>query len=363
MIETPFNAPGGMTPVERVSRALAYEDVDRIPFEAAHFFSDEFLRAWAQDKGVPKATKKDLDAWYGTDVAEVAADHSPWPTRAKTLESTSDYFVEVDGFGQTRKFVRGMPFWQPIAFALTEKSQLDALPFDPPTLEARYEGLVREVAEVRDRMWTRIKVGGPYSRSKWMRGELQFLMDLVEDPPFVRDLVGRVTDLVIAVGLESIRRAALPPTGIHIHDDMASLRGMIFSPRIFEAFFFEPYARMCAAFHRAGVRVFYGGEGNVREVFGMLLEAGIDGFLCMELRAGMDMVALREQYGDDVIFFGNLCNTVTLPSGDRDRIRAEVARQMTAARRGGCVVGPSHLIGGDVSVESYEWMVEAIRET
>ncbi len=361
-IESRFSSPGELSPFERVRCALAREPVDRVPLEAGHFYSTEFLGSWAAAKGREKASKRDIDDYYGSDVAEIAADHTPWPTRAKTIEDTDEHIIELDGFGQTKKHIKGKPFWQAVSCAIGDKSQLDGFEFDPADIDSRYDGLVRGASELAGRRWTRIKVGGPYSRSKWMRGEEQFLIDMIEDPPFVKALIGRIADLLIAVGLESIRRAGLAETGIHIHDDMASLNSMFFSPAAFEEFLLEPYTRMCEAFHGAGVRVFYGGEGNIAEVFEMLLAAGIDGFICMELRAGMDMVELRRDHGPETIFFGNMCNTVTLPSGDRELIRAEVSQQLAVAREGGCVVGPSHLIGPDITVESYEWMIQAIRE-
>jgi len=362
MAASPFNDPGKMSSPERVSAALAGRSVDRVPLQAGHSFAGEFRERWARAKGLPECTMREIDEYYGGDVVEIAADHTPWPTGARKVEETDEHVIEIDGFGGTRETIKGKPFWLPLAYALEDKSKLGEVDFDAPELDSRYDGLLRGAEASRGRYYAYVKVGGPYSRSKWMRGEEQFLIDMIEDPPFVKALVDRVADHMTAVGLESVRRAGLDETAIHVHDDMASLDRMFFSPAAFDEFLFEPYRRMCEAFHAAGLRVFYGGEGNISEVFGRFLDAGIDGFICLELRAGMDMVELREKYGPEPVFFGNICNTVTLPSGDRERIRAEVARQMEVARRGRCVVGPSHLVGADVTIESYEWMIEAIRE-
>ena len=322
-----------MTCIERVKRAFDYEPVDRVPFENGTF-SDEFLAKWASAKGHAKATRRDLDAYYGADGAEVMADHDPWPSRVRTIEEGPGYAVEVDGFGQTAKRFKDKPFNIPLGHALDDKSELGRCEFDAPGLDSRYEKFERELGELREKYWVRLKVGGPYSRSKWLRGEETFLLDMAEDPGFVTALVERMTDHLIAVGLESARRANLERAVIHIHDDMASVRSTFFSPRMFERFFLAPYRRMCEAFHGAGARVFYGGEGNIGGIFEQLLGAGIDGFQCLEQRAGMDMVELRRRYGRGVLFFGNLCNTVVLPSNDRERIRREVARQMEVAREG-----------------------------
>jgi uroporphyrinogen decarboxylase len=186
-------------------------------------------------------------------------------------------------------------------------------------------------------------------------------MDLVTDEPFVRDLVGRVTELMVAVGVESIRRLGLT-TALHIHDDFASLRGLFFSPAIYERIFLPAMKRMCDAFHAEGVKVIYGGEGRTLTVLPDLVAAGVDALCCLEPRAGVDVVELREQLGDRVVFFGSLCNTVVLPRGTKEEIRATVLREMTLAREGHSIVGPSHSVSGEVPPENLDYMYQLIRE-
>ncbi|GAH18506.1 unnamed protein product, partial [marine sediment metagenome] len=45
------------------------------------------------------------------------------------------------------------------------------------------------------------KVGGPYSRTSRLRGTEQFMMDIAEDPQYVRALVEKVTYHLTQVGL------------------------------------------------------------------------------------------------------------------------------------------------------------------
>ncbi len=362
--QSPFNDPGTMTSEQRVVNALDYKPVDRVPFENGMFFSRDFIQRWAKEKNHPDAHIADLNDYYGNDIAEIGASQVPWPSMIKTIEDTDEYYISMTGFGETRKEIPSTNFWESLAFVLDDKTQLDKIPFESPDLESRYTGCLKSLKHLRDNYdyWIRIKVGGPYSRSKWMRGEEKFMMDMIEDQVFVKELINRITDLTIAVGVNSLRKAKLEHTAIHIHDDFASLRSMFFSRDMFEEFLAEPYKRMCDAFHKEGVRVYYGGEGNILEVIDILLDAGIAGFICSEHRAGVDMVKIREKYGKNVRYFGNICNTVILPSGDRQRIRDHVAEQMAVAKEGGCVVGASHLIGADVSVQSFDWMMEAIRE-
>jgi len=346
-----------MTSHERVERVMRGERADRVPLDTPAFFP-QFRENWAAYKGLPA---RSLEDHYGLDVWEVAADHSPKPSLARTIRDTPTECISRNGFGEVRREKPGGYYWEVLEVALKEKGDLDRFVFDDPQDDARYAGMLKSYEKHTERYWVRAKVGGPYSRSKWLRGEAQFLMDLVTDEPFVRDLVGRVTDLMMTVGVESIRRLGLT-TAMHIHDDFASLRGLFFSPDLYERIFLPAMKRMCAAFHAEGVKVIYGGEGRTADVLPDLIAAGFDALCCLEPRAGVDVVALREQLGDGVVFFGSLCNTVLLPRGTKAEIRAAVLREMRLARQGRSIVGPSHSVSGEVPPENLDYAYQLIRE-
>ncbi len=346
-----------MTSHERVQRVMRGEAPDRVPFDTPAFFR-QFRQNWAEYMGLEPELLADH---YGLDVSEVVADHSPKPSLKRIIKDTPEECISVDGFGSVRREKPGGYYWEVLEAGLKEKGDLDRFEFDDPHGDSRYAGMLKAYERQKDRYWVRAKVGGPYSRSKWLRGEVELLMDLVTDEPFVRQLVGRVTDLMIAVGVESIRRLDLK-TAIHIHDDFASLNGLFFSPDIYERIFLPAMARMCDAFHAEGVKVIYGGEGRTREVVPWLVDAGFDAFCCLEPRAGSDVVELREALGDQVVFFGSMCNTVVLPRGSKEEIRAMVLRHMRLARQGRCIVGPTHSVSAEVPPENFDYMFQLIQE-
>jgi uroporphyrinogen decarboxylase len=347
-----------MTSHERVQCVMKGEIPDRVPFDTPFFFP-EFRERWAAFAGRPGET---LEDYYGLDVWEVEADHSPRPSMARVLSEDSDSRVLVDGFGEVRRERKeSLGVWQVLDVAIKEKSDLDRFTFEPASDDARYERMAAEYERRKDRYWVRAKVGGPYSRSKRLRGEVPFLMDLATDEAFAVELVNRVTGLMIAVGVESIRRLKLT-TAIHIHDDFASLRGLMFSPRVYERVFLPAMARMCEAFHGEGVRVIYGGEGRTMDVLPGLAAAGVDAFCCLEARAGMDAVELRRRLGDKVVFFGSMCNTVVLPKGTKEEIRAMVLRHMRLAHEGRSIAGPSHSVSDEVAPENLDYLWRLVQQ-
>jgi len=74
----------------------------------------------------------------------------------------------------------------------------------------------------------------------------------------------------------------------------------------------------------------------------------------LEPRTGLSLVKLRERYGKRIVFFGGVCNTLILPSGDKKAIEAHVRPLIELGRDGGLVIG-SASIGEDISPETYDF--------
>jgi uroporphyrinogen decarboxylase len=347
-----------MTSTERVQAALSYQRPDRIPLFETYW--DEFTANWRSEKQLgPDA---DIYAHYGVDIAVCVPDETPWPSRAAVLEKTPSHTVERDGWGATHRTVPGGFFFEEAGVALPEKVDPDKLGFESPTLDARYDGFLKAVNEARAAgRCPFAKTGGPYLRPTNLRGVEQWLMDIGEDPGYATALAERVTDHMITVGVEAIRRAGLQGTGIWIYDDISSNLGTMVSPQTYERIFLPLMARMVAAYRTAGAhRVIMHSDGNILPVLDMLVEAGIDAINPVEPKAGMDIVALRERYAGRLAFVGGLDNAFVLPSGDRTRIREHVLRCVAAAREGGIVLG-SHSIGPDIAVSDYDYAISLIR--
>ena len=206
------------------------------------------------------------------------------------------------------------------------------------------------------------KTGGPYLRAATMRGDEEFWVDTAEDPSWARAFVDRVAEHITAIGVESIRRFDLGETGIAIYDDVASNRGPFVSPATYEAVFLPALRRMVRAYREAGAaKIMHHSDGDVSLLLDMWIDAGIDAINPVEYRAGMDPVAISVRYGEQLVCVGGLDNAAILPRGDREEIRDHISHLMTAARGGGFIIAP-HSIGPDISVETFEYVVELLDE-
>ncbi len=347
-----------MTPHDRVMRSLNFEPVDRLAvFDS---FWGEFTPRWRRYLGLDDAA--DPLNYYEIDLAICVADETPWPSRAGVVEDRGREVIQRDGWGRLVRRVKNGYFSETVEVAVPEKTDLDKLEFEDPADDARYEGFLAQVARHRPRRAAFCKIGGPFLRTCFLRGEVDFLMDIASDPVFARELAEKVADHIMRVGLESLRRGDLYDTGIWMFDDMAYNDNPMFSPDQFERVFLPSYRKLVAAFKRAGAaKVVVHSDGNIIPILDMLVDAGVDAINPIEPKAGMDLLELKRRYGRRLGLIGGMCNAFVLPAGTRAEIKAQVDRIREAAREGGVIIG-AHSIGSDVPPENYHYYVSLARE-
>jgi uroporphyrinogen decarboxylase len=344
-----------MTGKQRMIAALEHRETDRIP-RFWQCFWDEFLVEWRKHH-----PGTDIMRHFGNDMLVVVADETMWPTTAGVIRDDGDERIVRNGWGQVQRLRGDAHFSETIEVAITERVDPDAIVFDDPLLDSRYEKRFHDDA-LQDEWFLFCKTGGPYLRSAFLRGEEQFWVDIMDDPGWVRAFVDRVTDHLTAIGVESIRRWGMGETGIAIYDDVAANWGPFVGADMYEQFFLPPLRRMVKAYRDAGARfIMHHSDGNVLPLLDMWIDAGIDAINPVEYRSGMDAVKLREKYGNRLTMIGGLDNCSILPRGDRTQVRDHVLHLLEAGRGGGYVIGP-HSIGPDISVDTMLYVLELVEE-
>mgnify|MGYP000468801893 CR=1 FL=1 len=346
-----------MTSKQRVMAALDHRPPDRIPtFDS---FWTEFRQSCIEELGLPADV--DIDAHFGTDIRIAVADETPFPTRTEVLEEDGHARTVRDGWGRVVQTFRDAFFYRELEVAVKEKGDLDRLEFDSPQLDQRYAGFERNVERWQDDWCVFCKTGGPYLRTTYLRGEVNFLTDIAADPAFARALADRVADHIIQIGLESLARGDLYDTGLWIYDDMGNNRQPMMSPASFEIVFLPAYRRMVSAFKRAGAnKVILHSDGNIGPLLDMLVDVGFDGINPVEPRAGLHIPTLQQKY-PGLSFIGGMCNSHVLPEGPEERIREQAREIIEVARDGGVIIG-AHSIGPDIPVSHYMHYHRTVKE-
>lgn len=351
-----------MDSTTRVMRTLDFLPVDRI----ARFdgYSAEFEEACRRQLGL--AADADLYALFGIDIHIAVPDETTWPGRAETVSETAGGMrLARNGWGTMERSREGAYFTEEVGHLIETPEDLDRHPFEDPAADARYADFTADVAAQRAKGRCVFgKIGGPYIRSTFLRGQEAFLLDIAGDEGFARELASRVADHLLAVGLEELRRCpSLRDTGIWIYDDMGYNGGPMMSPRSFERILLPCYRRIVPGLLAAGARkVGLHSDGDVRPLLDMLVDAGISFLNPLEPRANMSIPDVLRRYGRKVACIGGMCNSDVLVNGPAARIEAQARDILELARDGGVVIG-AHSIGPDIPVDHYLAYLRCIGDT
>ncbi len=341
-----------------VKKALSFQAPDRLPVFINAFW-DEFTAIWRQRDN--SRTDIEIEDYFGNGLCVPVAREEFFPSRMGEIERKGDDVFSDDGWGRIIRTKKGTTFYEVAERLLKTPKDLEAIEFEPADLSLRYNDFLKEVTEQRRKgRAVFIKIGGPFIRSTFFRGETDFLMDLLQDESFAIAIVEKVADHLLQVGLESLRRADAYEFGVWIFDDMCNISAPMFSPKTFERIFLPVYKRLVSALKAAGARwVILHCDGNLSPLLDLLIEAGIDGINPVEPAAGLNIPELMDKYHGRLSFIGGLCNTKILPGNNPDRIRQHVEETIEAGKNGGLVLG-THSIGPDVSLENFELLRQII---
>ena len=143
-------------------------------------------------------------------------------------------------------------------------------------------------------------------------------------------------------------------------DDMGYRNGTFFSVDMYRQFLKPVQKRAIEWAHRKGIVAHLHSCGNINAFLPELTEIGLDALNPLEVKAGMDPVAIKKIYGDRLVLHGGL-NAMLWD--DIDRIEAEIRRLLPVLKEGGgYIFAEDHSIPDSVSLDNYRRIVEIARE-
>lgn len=187
-----------------------------------------------------------------------------------------------------------------------------------------------------------------YERAWTMRGMEHLMMDFIDHPDFVNELLNAIADYNIAQVREAVKYDI---DAVYFGDDWGQQRGLQMGPRTWKKFIYPVLQRMYKAVHEAGKYVFIHSCGDVDELFPDLIEIGLNCFNPFQPEV-MDVYALLEQYRGRLAFYGGLSTQRTLPYGSVEDVKRETLRLMECGAKGGYILSPAHAVEGDVPLEN-----------
>jgi uroporphyrinogen decarboxylase len=196
-----------------------------------------------------------------------------------------------------------------------------------------------------------------YERAWTLRGMQNLLMDFYDHPRFVQELLNTIADYNIAQVKEAMKYDI---DAVYFGDDWGQQHGLQMGPKLWHKFIYPVLERMYRAVHENGRYVFIHSCGDVDDLFGDLIEIGVNCFNPFQPEV-MDVPALLRKYRGRLTFHGGLSTQKTLPYGTVEEVRAETRQLLEMGREGGYIFAPAHDVEDDVSLENMLAFIELLQ--
>lgn len=147
--------------------------------------------------------------------------------------------------------------------------------------------------------------------------------------------------------------------------DICSQRGPLVSPGFLREHYFPLVRRSVAPLLRAGARLVWHCDGDVRPILGDILELGVGGLQGFQEECGVhleDLVERRTVRGEPLIILGPISVTTTLIRETPEGVKKAVRRAIDTCRdKASLVLFTSNEILPDVPLENMIAMYDAVR--
>ncbi len=319
-----------MTSHERFARMYAHREADRVPVIDSPWGAT--IERWHRE-GMPEDTNF-VDFFDLDKMAHIGVDNSPrYP--AKVVEETDEYVITTTGWGATLKNwkhiastpefldfkIDGPDAWQEAKARMTPTP--DRIPWDH--LKANYPTWKREGHWIVGGLWFGFDV-----THSWTVGTERLLMALLDNPEWCVDMFNHFLDVNIAL-LDQVWDAGYTFDEVNWPDDMGYKQNQFFSLRTYRKLLKPVHKRAVDWAHAKGVKVRLHSCGDVRPFIPELVEIGVDALNPLEVKAGMDPVAIKREFGDRLVLHGGI-NAVLWDDRRRSRPRCAGSSQWSRSK-------------------------------
>lgn len=348
-----------MTTHERMKRMFEHRDADSVPVTDSPWKAT--VDRWHRE-GMPEDVS--FDEFFQLDkFASIGADNSPrYPV--KIIEENSEVVTRTTAWGQTIKDWKshgGVPEFlecrinNPDSWREAKERMVpskDRINWDH--LAANYAKWRSEGRWITAGFWFGFDV-----THSWMTGTETLLMAMITDPEWVMDIFKRQLEVDIAL-FDMVWDAGYTFDSIRWPDDMGYKFKQFFSVATYREILKPFHKRAIDWAHAKGIKAELHSCGDIRPLVPELVGMGLDALNPIEVKAGMDPLDLKAEYGDCLVLHGGLN---ALLYQEPDKLWQEMKRLIPEMKKnGGFVISSDHSVPDSVSVEMFREFVRLSRE-
>lgn len=341
--------PEAMSSRERILAAINHQPLDRVPTDiwATQEIWDKLHDHFGEDADLYSILKIDGIASYsetkyiGPELSNMQEGKSIncWQMQFKKVDYGTGFYEEQTSF--------------PLAKAMTIDDLNDYQ--WPKTEWFDYQWLKEQVISVKESRVVLVGYMAPFYYHNMLRGLETSLMDPLIDADFTHYLLDKITDFF----LEHCRNMFEACDGMveltQVTDDFGMQEGPIISLEIFREFYKPRLKKLIDMAKEFGIKVFHHDDGAMRQFLPDLVELGIDVLNPLQwMCPGMELEALKNDFGRDICFHGGVENQKILPFGTPEEVRAEVRHNIDslATDKTGYILAPCHNLQSITPIEN-----------
>jgi len=328
-----------MTTHERFRRMFAHQEADRVPIIDDPWAAT--VERW-QREGMP-ADVSFVDYFDLDHVARFRVDNGP-QYEERTLSENEAEKVYTSSWGVTMKQ------WK---HAASTPEFLAHTVVDPKSWQAAKARMIPS----RDRIpWDYLAANYPIWRQKgyWIEGILWFgfdvthswfvgtervLLALAENPAWIRDMIETELETDLALW-DMVWDAGYHFDSVFWYDDMGYKGHQFFSMRTYRNILKPCHQRAIDWAHKRGIKAHLHSCGDVRPFVPELISMGLDALNPLEVKAGMNPIELKREFGKDLVLHGGI-NAVLWDQPEA--IREEMLRVVPVVKEsGGYIFSSDH---------------------
>jgi len=315
-----------MRSLERVRGLIAGQPVDHLPVQpvimmfAAQHMGIPFID-YTRDGRQMAAAQSKLVHDFGIDCLLTCSD----PARE---------VIDIAGEGSINWYQDQGPAICEARAALLEKSRLRSFRIPDPLGGGRMHDRIKAIEIMHQEFGGEVSlvgwVEGPLALAAELRGLTRAMMDLLDDPAFMKDLLDFTAEVAVHYAEAQIQAGA---DTIGMSDAAASMMG----PRHYREFLFPRQLRVVESIRRAHPEVIVRLHmcGNTDPLIPRMKQLPVQIF---ELDSPTNLAAARSCLGPEAVILGNVSTITDMLEGSPDQV-------YQASRRCHEIAGKAHIVG------------------
>ncbi len=351
-----------LTTHERMTRVYEHLEPDRVPITDGAWEST-VTRWWSE--GMPKDIP--WERYFGLDhIVVLGLDDIDTSPRFETriIEETDTYRIEADRWGATKKNFKpesSTPLYLDFKVHDAETWRKARSRMTPARDRINWDRLRREYTTWRQEgAWIIVApwFGFDVTHARFC-GTETVLSAMALDPGWVVDIFNTGCDLALAL-LDMMWDEGYTFDEFLWYDDMGYRSGMLFSKTMWREMLRPYQQRVIDWAHAHGIKAHLHCCGNIMSLVPDLIDMGLDALNPLEVKAGMDPIAIKGAYGKDLVLRGGF-NAVDW--GSWDKVEANIRAMLPVMMEsGGYIFSSDHSIPDYTGLHTYQRIVTLVKE-